>query len=74
MRHQKQKMRRITIARGDGIGPEIMEATLAVIKAAGAQLEFDEIEIGEALITLDTKHEIVLEALLEIFQEEETEH
>ena len=40
-------MRRITIARGDGIGPEIMEATLAVIKAAGAQLEFDEIEIGE---------------------------
>lgn len=40
-------MRRITIARGDGIGPEIMEATLSILKAAGAQLEYDEIEIGE---------------------------
>lgn len=47
MRHQKQKMRRITIARGDGIGPEIMEATLSILKAAGAELEYDEIEIGE---------------------------
>ena len=40
-------MTRITIAKGDGIGPEIMEATLAILKAAGARLEFDEIEIGE---------------------------
>lgn len=47
MRHQKQKMRRITIARGDGIGPEIMEATLSILKAAGAELEYDEIKIGE---------------------------
>jgi isocitrate dehydrogenase len=31
-------MRRITIARGDGIGPEIMEATLSILKAAGAEL------------------------------------
>lgn len=40
-------MQRITIAKGDGIGPEIMEATLKIMKAAGAQLEIDEIEIGE---------------------------
>jgi isocitrate dehydrogenase len=40
-------MRKITIARGDGIGPEIMEATLAILKAAGAQIETEEIEIGE---------------------------
>jgi isocitrate dehydrogenase len=40
-------MRRITIAKGDGIGPEIMEATLAILKAAGAEIEFDEIEVGE---------------------------
>lgn len=40
-------MRRITIAKGDGIGPEIMEATLNIMKAAGAELEYDEIEIGE---------------------------
>jgi isocitrate dehydrogenase len=40
-------MTRITIAKGDGIGPEIMDATLDIIKAAGAQLEIDEIEVGE---------------------------
>lgn len=40
-------MTRITVAKGDGIGPEIMDATLAIIKAAGAQLEIDEIEVGE---------------------------
>jgi isocitrate dehydrogenase len=38
---------RITIARGDGIGPEIMDATLRIILAAGAQLEIDEIQAGE---------------------------
>jgi len=40
-------MRKITIAKGDGIGPEIMDATLKVLKAAGAALEYEEIEIGE---------------------------
>lgn len=38
---------RITIAKGDGIGPEIMDATLKIILAAGAQIEIDEIEVGE---------------------------
>ncbi|GAB4396983.1 MAG: NADP-dependent isocitrate dehydrogenase [Microscillaceae bacterium] len=37
----------ITVAHGDGIGPEIMEATLRILEAAGAQLEIEEIEIGE---------------------------
>lgn len=37
----------ITVAYGDGIGPEIMKATLAILNAAGAQLEIEEIEIGE---------------------------
>ncbi len=37
----------ITVAYGDGIGPEIMNATLDIIQAAGAQLEIEEIEIGE---------------------------
>jgi len=40
-------MKRITVAKGDGIGPEIMDATLKIILAAGAELEIDEIEIGE---------------------------
>lgn len=40
----KQK---ITVAKGDGIGPEIMDATLRIILAAGAQIEIEEIEVGE---------------------------
>ncbi|MDF2157124.1 NADP-dependent isocitrate dehydrogenase [Algoriphagus sp. CAU 1675] len=39
--------RKITVAYGDGIGPEIMQATLNILEAAGAQLEYDVIEIGE---------------------------
>lgn len=40
-------MDKITVAKGDGIGPEIMDATLDILLNAGAQLEIDEIEIGE---------------------------
>ncbi len=40
-------MTRITVAKGDGIGPEIMDATLEIILAAGAKIEIDEIEVGE---------------------------
>lgn len=39
----------ITIARGDGIGPAIMEASLKILDAAGAQLDYHEIEVGEKL-------------------------
>lgn len=37
----------ITVAHGDGIGPEIMAAVLHILDAAGAQLEIETIEIGE---------------------------
>jgi isocitrate dehydrogenase len=37
----------ITVAKGDGIGPEIMDATLKILLAAGAQLDIEEIEVGE---------------------------
>ena len=40
-------MTKITIAKGDGIGPEIMDATLKILLAAGAKIEIEEIEIGE---------------------------
>ena len=40
-------MTKITVAKGDGIGPEIMHATLEIILAAGAKIEIDEIEVGE---------------------------
>jgi isocitrate dehydrogenase len=37
----------ITVAHGDGIGPEIMAASLHIIKAAGARITEETIEIGE---------------------------
>jgi isocitrate dehydrogenase len=37
----------ITVAKGDGIGPEIMDATLHILKEAGARIDVEEIEIGE---------------------------
>tara|TARA_B100001123_G_scaffold445198_1_gene596124 strand:- start:6476 stop:7918 length:1443 start_codon:yes stop_codon:yes gene_type:complete len=39
----------ITVAYGDGIGPEIMEATLNILEAAGADLAPEKIEIGESV-------------------------
>ena len=39
----------IVVARGDGIGPEIMDATLRVLDAAGARLDIREVEIGAAV-------------------------
>ncbi len=38
---------RITVAHGDGIGPEIMDATLRIMDAAEVGLTYDTIEIGE---------------------------
>ncbi|MBD3220692.1 NADP-dependent isocitrate dehydrogenase [bacterium] len=38
---------RITVAAGDGIGPEIMESTLRILDAAGADLAYDHVEVGE---------------------------
>ena len=39
----------IALIPGDGIGPEVTEATLAVLQAAGADLDYDEITIGESV-------------------------
>ena len=39
----------ITVARGDGIGPEIMDATLRILQAAGAQIDVEIIDVGEAV-------------------------
>lgn len=39
----------ITVAHGDGIGPEIMAATLRVLQAAGARLQIETVEIGESV-------------------------
>lgn len=42
-----KKITPITIAFGDGIGPEIMESTLQILKAAEARLTFNIIEVGK---------------------------
>lgn len=40
---------RIAVAHGDGIGPEIMDATLQVLEAAGADLDVAEVRLGKAV-------------------------
>ena len=41
-------MKTITVFKGDGIGPEICDATLQILKAAKAPLAFECFEVGEA--------------------------
>ncbi len=40
-------MQKITVAQGDGIGPEIMNVTLDILMAAQAPIEIEKIDIGE---------------------------
>ena len=44
--------KRITVAKGDGIGPEIMDAALRIMQAAGVKLEYDFIKT-ENLYSID---------------------
>jgi len=37
----------VAIAYGDGVGPEIMKATLNILHAAGAELKLHEVDVGE---------------------------
>ncbi|MCU0512127.1 MAG: NADP-dependent isocitrate dehydrogenase [Anaerolineae bacterium] len=39
----------ITVAYGDGIGPEIMAASLHILQAAGAQIDIEEVQVGEKI-------------------------
>lgn len=52
----------VTIARGDGIGGEIMDATLKILEAAGAPLAYQEIKIGKEVYLEGHKSGISLEA------------
>jgi isocitrate dehydrogenase (NAD+) len=40
----------ITLLPGDGIGPEITDATKIVLDATGVKIEWEELEAGEAAI------------------------
>ena len=58
-------MTKITVAKGDGIGPEIMDATLKIIKAAGAEIEIDEIELDYLFYSLGKYHKLINPKTLE---------
>lgn len=40
---------KITVAYGDGIGPEIMDSTLEILRESGAKIELDIIEVGKKI-------------------------
>jgi isocitrate dehydrogenase len=52
----------ITIAYGDGIGPEIMRAALRVLRAAGAEFDTEEVDIGEKVYQTGNTSGITQEA------------
>lgn len=43
------KKHAITVASGDGIGPEIMDATLRILEKGGATLDIEKISVGEKI-------------------------
>ena len=42
-----ESKKKVTVAKGDGIGQEIMDVCLKIIKASGAPVEFEEIQVGK---------------------------
>lgn len=48
----------ITVAYGDGIGPEIMEAVLSILCEVEAKISIDTIEIGECVYNKEWSHGI----------------
>ncbi len=53
----------ITVIRGDGIGPEIMDATLHVLDAMGAGLRYEDADAG--MVALDRHGELLPQATLD---------
>ena len=49
----------ISVAFGDGIGPDIMEATLRVMDAASANLKIEEVQLVEATISSGRHAEVL---------------
>ncbi len=50
----------VTVAHGDGIGPEIMESTLAILKAAGANMKVSSLSIRTTCSCLSLTISILL--------------
>ncbi|HND12248.1 MAG TPA: isocitrate/isopropylmalate family dehydrogenase, partial [Pseudomonadota bacterium] len=55
----------ISLIRGDGIGPEISEAVVKMLDAAGAKLSYEELPAGEGALRLhqDPLPEITIQSI-----------
>jgi isocitrate/isopropylmalate dehydrogenase len=49
----------ITVAYGDGIGSEIMESTLTILRESGANITIETIEIGERIYNMGARYGIL---------------
>lgn len=47
LKSSRQSTHTIAIAHGDGIGPEIMDAVLHVLREADAPLDYKQVTMGE---------------------------
>ena len=45
----------VTVAYGDGAGPEIMEATLRILREADAMLSIETIEVGQRIYDMESR-------------------
>jgi isocitrate dehydrogenase (NAD+) len=59
-------VRRVTLIKGNGIGPEVVDSALRVLDAAGAEIDWEEEIAG--LTALDRGQEVLPEATLESFR------
>jgi isocitrate/isopropylmalate dehydrogenase len=49
----------ITVAYGDGVGPEIMEAALIILREAGARISIETVEVGERIYNMGARYGIL---------------
>ena len=58
----KEEAVKIAVAKGDGIGPEIMDATLRILEAAGARIKPEFIDVGNSVYLSGNSSGITSEA------------
>lgn len=61
-----RKRKKVLYNLGDGVGPVMMQTTIAILKATGANIIFKEVEIGQSLIDKGLPRPFRFETLSEI--------
>lgn len=61
--HQTTERRRVTVIRGDGIGPEVVDAARRIVEAVGAPIEWEECEAGASVFKRGLKSGVPQETL-----------